>query len=108
MGQSEISMPLLLAALAQAISGVPPERIDLLISQPCATRTAARDEVVVCANRAGGPSPYRISQPPLSQAQMPKAEVQLADGVSVAAETEQADILGFPSNRAVLRLKLKF
>jgi hypothetical protein len=101
-------MPLLLAVLAQAISGSPPERIDLLIPQPCATRTAASGEIIVCANRAGGPGPYRISQPAPSQAQMPKAEVQLADGVSVAAETEQADILGFPSNRAVLRLKVKF
>jgi hypothetical protein len=101
-------MPLFLAALAQAISGTPPERVDLTIPQPCSTRTAASDEVVVCANRAGGPSPYRISQPPPPRAQMPKAEVQLADGVSVAAETERADILGFPSNRAMLRLKLKF
>ena len=101
-------MPLFLAALAQAISGSPPERIDLLIPQPCATRAAASVEIIVCANRAGGPSPYRLSQPPRPEAQMPKAEVQLADGVSVAAETEQADILGFPSNRALLRLKVKF
>ena len=101
-------MPLLLAALAQAISGTPPERIDLLIPQPCAARTAASDEVVVCANRAGDPGPYRISQPPSAEAQMRKAEVQLAVGVTVAAEADQADILGFPSNRALLRLKLKF
>ena len=101
-------MPLFLVALAQAITGSPPDRIDLLIPQPCASRTAATGEIIVCANRPGGPSPYRISQPPQPEAQMPKAEVQLADGVSVAAETEQADILGFPSNRAMLRLKVKF
>jgi hypothetical protein len=34
--------------------------------------------------------------------------VQIAPGVSAAAETEQANIIGFPSNRLLLRFKFKF
>ena len=102
-------MPLFLLALTQAVSATPPERIDITIPQPCAPRKAAADEVVVCAN-PNGMSPYRLKDqpPPRPGARLPKAEVQLADGVKVGAETESADVGGFPSNRAMLRLKLKF
>jgi hypothetical protein len=34
--------------------------------------------------------------------------VQIAPGVSAAAETEQADVGGFPSNRFLVRFKIKF
>ena len=39
---------------------------------------------------------------------MPKAQVRLAPGVSASAETDQADVGGFPSNRMLVRLKFKF
>ena len=100
-------MPLFLFALTQAISASPPDRIDLTIPQPCTSRKAESDEVVVCAN-PDGISPYRINQPPSGpSAQVPKAVVQLANGLSAAAETENADVGGFNSNRAMLRLKFK-
>jgi hypothetical protein len=46
--------------------------------------------------------------PPPEQAALPNAEVNVAEGVSVGAETEEADVGGFVSNRAMLRLKVKF
>ena len=92
-------------AIAQPISASPPERIDLTIPQPCRSE-ASSDEVVVCANR-NGESPYRLQQSSQKEG-IPKAEVSLAEGVSVAGETEQADIGGMPSNRVMLRLKVKF
>ena len=94
-------------ALAQAVSANPPQRIDLTIQQPCQPQAASPDEVVVCARP--GESPYRLQQPPARPAKrIPKAEVKIAEGVAVAGETEAADVGGQVSNRAMVRLKIKF
>jgi len=102
-------MSLLLAALLQAISASPPERVDLTIPKPCAAQRSETDEVVVCANR-NGESPYRLIDvpEPVEGKTLPKAEVKVADGVAVGAETEKADVGGFNSNRMMVRLKVKF
>ena len=94
-------------AIAQPISASPPERIDLTIAQPCSPEAASSEEVVVCANR-NGESPYRLQQAPTPRKGVPKAELSVAEGVSVAGETEQADVGGVPSNRVMLQLKVKF
>lgn len=94
-------------AITQAVSASPPERIDLTIPQPCRPEAGSIDEVVVCANR-NGESPYRLQQAPPPPKRVPKAELSVAEGVSVAGETEQADVGGVPSNRVMLRLKVKF
>ena len=94
-------------AIAQAMNASPPERIDLTIPQSCRPDAASSDEVVVCANR-NGESPYRLQEPPAKPKGVPKAEMSVAEGVSVAGETEQSDVGGVPSNRAMLRLKVKF
>ena len=99
---------LIFAAIAQAVSSTPPEEIDLTIRHPCEIRKAIDNEIVVCARREDGSSPYRIKQPPPRQTERGKAELQLADGVSAAAETESADVGGFRSNRAMIRVKIKF
>ena len=94
--------------MSQAISSAPPERISLTVPPPCEAERLFNDEIVVCVRRPQGVSPYRINQSPGPQPQVPNAEVQLANGVSVSAETEQAHIGGFPSNRVMVRLKFKF
>ena len=98
-----------LIAAAQAMSASPPERVDLTIPQPCAEQRAETGEVVVCANR-NGVSPYRLQEPagPAEKQALPKAEVKLADGVTAGVGTDQADVGGFPSNRIMLGLKIKF
>ena len=101
-------MPLFLVAFAQIVSAAPPNRIDLTIPQPCTSQKSERDEIVVCANRGDGSNPYRLTRPPAPQKQLPKAELQLANGADVGAEIESVDVGGFPSNRAMLRLKIKF
>lgn len=101
-------MPLFLLVFAQVVSAVSPETIDLTIPQSCASQKGESDEIVVCANRGDGSNPYRINQPPAPQKQLPQAEVQLADGASVGAETESVDVGGYPSNRVMFRLKFKF
>lgn len=92
--------------LAQTAVQMPRETIDLTIAQPCQeARTDA--EVVVCAKR--GDSPYRLRDaPPAKRQALPDAKLTIADGVSVAAETEGAEIGGFASNRMMVRFKLKF
>ena len=101
-------MSLLFAAFAQAVTSTPPEKIDLTIRQPCAGGKSNDDEIVVCARRDEGSSPYRINQPSPGKSDIPTAELQLADGVSAAAETENVDVGGFPSNRLMVRIKIKF
>jgi hypothetical protein len=99
---------LLSFVLAQAVSASPPEWIDVLVPQPCRAESGEAGEVVVWANRSGV-SPYRLKQPaPPPAKAMPQAQVEIAEGVSAAAETEQTDVGGFPSNRAMVRLKIKF
>jgi hypothetical protein len=98
---------LLALALAQAVSASPPERVDLTIPQPCQPRSSDPDEVVVCA--PNGPSPYRVQEPPAPPPKgIPKAKVKVAEGVEAGVETEEADVGGYKSNRAMLRLKIKF
>ena len=103
-------MSLLLAAMVQAMSASPPERVDLTISQPCADRRADDGVLIVCANR-NGVSPYRLQEQeevPAEGSALPKAEVKIADGVTADAATEQTDVGGFPSNRIMVGLKIKF
>jgi hypothetical protein len=103
-----VKLSLLLAAVVQAVASVPSEKIDLTIRSPCETQKANEREIVVCAHRSGDLGPYRIKQLPPRQSSIPKAEMQLADGVSANAEAEKAGVGGFPSNRLMVRLKIKF
>lgn len=99
-------MNLLLAtAVLQTIIATS-ERFDLTVPQPCEPAKAG-EEVVVCANRSGE-SPYRLKQTAQKERGPAKAQVEVADGVTAGAETENVDVGGFPSNRFMLRLKMKF
>jgi hypothetical protein len=99
---------LLTFALAQIAMTSAPETIDLTIPQPCRPDQQGSGEVVVCANRKGE-SPYRLNQPVQKRKEgLPKAQTEIADGVTLSAETEGVEVGGFQSNRAMIRLKLKF
>lgn len=103
-----IGSALLLAALFQPVASQTPGVIDLTLPPPCGSRETNDDEVVVCGTRTGQRSPYRLP-PELSETdKRVKAETRIADGVTVAGETENADVGGRPSNRAMVRLKIKF
>ena len=97
-------MIFLLAAALQTVPVHGSETIDFRMAQPCDGRTD--EEVVVCARR--GESPYRLKQPTPPARKPVKAEVSIANGVAVSAETENADVGGLASNRTMLRLKVKF
>lgn len=99
---------LFLIAIAQAAPSAPSEKIDLTIARPCATQDATNDDVIVCGRRHDSSTRYRIPPPTPYQSTLPKAELQLGNGTIVSAETEQVDIGGTPSNRAMIRLKFKF
>ncbi len=78
-------MSLLIGVFAQAIAATPPDKIDLTIPQPCATRELSEKEIVVCGQR-GDLSPYRIKQPEYRNPKPFKPEVQLAKGVTLGIE----------------------
>lgn len=103
---------LLILAQASAVAPVEAERlvIDLLVPPPCAEDDVQRlqGELVVCANREGDERD-RLADPGAVAADgLPRAELQLADGTVVSAETESADLGMARSQRLMVRLKLKF
>ena len=98
---------LLLIALTQTAAAAPQGRIDLTITKPCATPESTNDEVIVCGRRDHS-SRFRLPPPTRYEPDLPKAELLLGNGTSLSAETEQVDIGGTPSNRAMIRLKFKF
>ena len=101
---------LILIAMAQATSPSapsPPQKIDMTLATPC-ERAAATDEDVIVCGRRDETSRYRIPPPASSPSRKDRAEWQVGEGASVSAETENVDIGGTPSNRVMLRLKIKF
>ncbi|KAB7647462.1 hypothetical protein [Polymorphobacter fuscus] len=70
---------------------------------PCQRKV---DEITVCAK---GDQPYRLKPDlaPLPEPGLPKAETSALGG-RVAVETERVGVGGFPSNRAMVRMKWKF
>ena len=99
---------LLFIAMAQAASSPPRGRIDLTIPKTCETRGSAKDDVIVCGRRRDDSTRYRIPPSTPTQSDLPKAELILGNGTRLSAETEQVDIGGMPSNRAMIRLRFKF
>jgi len=82
----------------------PPPKPVRLAPQGC--RPASNGDIVVCAR---DDSVYRLSKLPdryqRSDSIIPTARTRLADGSTLSAETEQADVGGFPSDRLMLRWK---
>ena len=94
-------------ALAQAVTSVPPPTIDL-VKDACASPSSSDADVIVCGRRRDDESRYRIDPALTAPFERAKAEHSFSNGVVAAAETENVDIGGRPSNRVMLRLKIKF
>ena len=105
---------LVLFVLAQASAAASGEAervvIDLLVPPPCSGDDLQRlqGEIVVCASRDGD-GRHRVTDPKAATAEaLPRAELRLADGTVVSAETESADMGMARSQRLMVRLKFKF
>lgn len=77
-------------------------------SRPCPTEPDPSGDVVVCGRADQErfrlrPLPGRADDPAT-----PRAEIGVLGDLKAAAETEQGNVGGFPSNRIMLRLKLPF
>lgn len=77
-------------------------------TRQCRSDPDSSDDVVVCGRVDQEqfrlrPLPDLYEKPGLS-----RAETSLLGDVKIAAETEQANVGGIPSNRIMLRLKLPF
>lgn len=96
-----LALLLLQAAVAGPPVAAPPRRQE---AAPC---PAGEDgDVVVCAPDQ---QQFRLGPPPRARADggaLPAARVGLGGKASLSAETEQAGVGGFPSNRAMIRLRL--
>lgn len=94
--------------LGLQVAGPPahmPER--LRVERSCPAEAGEPGEVVVC----GRPDQERFRLKPLgdrAEPAIPRAEFNLLENVKAAAEVEQVDVGGLPSNRIMLRLKLPF
>lgn len=102
-----MSIGTLLGGLLQTMTPDTPKVIDLGLSPPCQAAPTKEAEVVVCGRRDSERGPYRLP-PPTDTAARPKAEAQIADRVSIAGETENAEVGGRPSKRLMVRLKIRF
>ena len=100
-------MPVLFLAMVQAISSAPPDSLQLPNPQ-CEAKQSASEEIVVCARRRDGSSAYRIKPMQAPGSEIKQAEMRLGEAVTASAETERYDVGGFPSNRVMVRLKIKF
>jgi hypothetical protein len=109
----ERELQLFVAALAQVVTASPAaqpaDKVGVTVPHPCTTQATVNNEIIVCARRVDGLGPYRIKQlPPNAGSVVPRAEVTLADGVVAGVDTERADVGGFPSNRLMAGIKIKF
>lgn len=97
-------MPAVLILAFQAIAGPPaPMPARARVERPCPADDGSGD-VVVC----GRPDQerFRLRPLPAEGPALPKAELGLFGRAKVAAETEQGNVGGYPSNRIMFRLKL--
>jgi len=99
---------LLMLLMVQAVTGTPPQSIDLLVRPAPSCTAIGADDVVVCGRRDD--DRYRLPpQHPTSEAKegLGRAETRIGNA-RVGAETEQVDVGGFPSNRIMVRIKVPF
>lgn len=84
--------------------------IDLTAPEPCASTDEAvlANQIVVCGERERQRYYRVVASDRPEGTPLPKAEVQLAEGTTLAAETESADLGMARSQRAMVRLKIKF
>ena len=94
-------------ALAQAVTSVPPPTIDL-VKDACALPSPSDADVIVCGRRRDASDRYRIDPALTAPYERTKAEYTFSNDVVAAAETENVEVGGRPSNRVMLRLKIKF
>jgi hypothetical protein len=78
-----------------------------ILPDRCRAASTREDEVVVCGRR-GDQSPYRIGPQAPSPPTLPDATFKLSDGVEAKLSADQGEVGGIPTNRAMIRLKIKF
>ena len=97
-------LPLLL--LSQSTANPQPPRIVIdLLPKPCAKPSEQSNDIVVCGRRE---EPYRIGPMAPVPPALPDAKIGISEDATLAAEAQQGEIGGIPTNRAMITLKIKF
>lgn len=104
-------MPVLLAMMLQSegMSGPPAPSAKVRLTPAPSCKPAPNGDIVVCARQ--DTSVYRLTKLPERYRRdegLPRASKQIGKNTTLSAETEQAGVGGFPSNRAMIRLKMGF
>ena len=98
-------LPFLLSV--QAIDPIPPAPIGNIVTDPCGMPRSKDGAIVICGRRDGA-SPYRIEQLAPNAPALPDATFRLGNGTQLSLEGERGEIGGIPTNRATVKLKIKF
>ena len=100
---------MLIALQAGATLAGPPVPAPIRLTPACPPPNADADDAVVCARR-GQADQYRLKPlPPTAEGgALPRAETRVFGNAKLSGETEAANVGGFVSNRAMLRLKVGF
>lgn len=93
------------ATSTQSVEGAEPPRLSTSPARCSPPAKSQSDEIVVCAKRSEG---YRIGpvEPPAPA--LPTAKLQISDNIAAKIDLEQEVISGFPSNRAMVSIKIRF
>ena len=97
-------LPLLL--LSQTTADPPPPRVVIdLLPKACTKPSEQGEDIVVCGRRE---EPYRIGPIAPAPPAIPDAKIGIGEKATLAAEAQQGEIGGIPTNRAMITLKIKF
>jgi hypothetical protein len=107
-----VTFPLVLLIQAAAPAPDPAETWVRIVSDPCRearSNQRAGDEITVCGSR-GGDSRYRVpSLPDTGEMRLPRAEVELADGVQAALGIGSATLPnGMVDKRVMITFRFRF
>lgn len=103
---------ILLTLLQTTVAGpVLPREVPRVTAKTCRQQAAERtDDILVCAP---GQEQFRLKKLPdryvADAPLLPRAETSILGGkAKIAADAEQGDVGGIPTNRAMIRLKVPF
>lgn len=90
----------------QALNPLPVPPTGQIVTDPCAPGPD-KDAIVICGTRDKD-SRYRIGPLPPTPPTLPDATYRLGKNTNLSAEAEQGEVGGIPTNRAMVKLKIKF
>ena len=94
--------------LSLALLFQPSPIIEVQAKDSCGSAADDERDIIICAAPNNG-SAYRVGPDIADEASsLPKAKIDLSEDVSLSAEAESVEVGGAQSDRAMIRLKIRF